>query len=73
MRALSEPDAFPIGDLVLRRMAGDLGARALDRRADAWRPWRAYAVMLLWEAATSRAADQLSELSFPAPRRHASR
>jgi AraC family transcriptional regulator of adaptative response / DNA-3-methyladenine glycosylase II len=73
MRALGEPDAFPSGDLVLRRMAGDLGARALDRRADAWRPWRAYAVMLLWEAATSRAADQLSELSFPAPRRHASR
>ena len=60
MRALGEPDAFPSGDLVLRRMAGDLSARALDRRSDAWRPWRAYAVMLLWEAATSRAGDQRS-------------
>jgi AraC family transcriptional regulator of adaptative response / DNA-3-methyladenine glycosylase II len=52
MRALNEPDAFPSGDLVLRRMAGDLSVRDLERRSDAWRPWRAYAVMLLWQAAT---------------------
>ena len=51
MRALNEPDAFPSGDLVLRRMAGDCGARELERRSQAWRPWRAYAVMLLWQAA----------------------
>jgi AraC family transcriptional regulator, regulatory protein of adaptative response / DNA-3-methyladenine glycosylase II len=51
MRALNEPDAFPSGDLVLRRMAGDCSARELERRSDAWRPWRAYAVMLLWQAA----------------------
>jgi AraC family transcriptional regulator, regulatory protein of adaptative response / DNA-3-methyladenine glycosylase II len=54
MRALNEPDAFPSGDLVLRRMAGDLSARELDRRSEAWRPWRAYAVMLLWQAARDR-------------------
>jgi AraC family transcriptional regulator of adaptative response / DNA-3-methyladenine glycosylase II len=52
MRALGEPDAFPSGDLVLRRMAGDLSARELERRSEAWRPWRAYAVMLLWQRAT---------------------
>jgi AraC family transcriptional regulator of adaptative response / DNA-3-methyladenine glycosylase II len=52
MRALNEPDAFPSGDLVLRRMAGDLSTRELDRRSESWRPWRAYAVMLLWRAAT---------------------
>lgn len=51
MRALGEPDAFPSGDLVLRRMAGNCSARELDRRSAAWRPWRAYAVMLLWQAA----------------------
>ncbi len=51
MRALNEPDAFPSGDLILRRMAGDLTARELERRSDSWRPWRAYAVMLLWQAA----------------------
>jgi AraC family transcriptional regulator of adaptative response / DNA-3-methyladenine glycosylase II len=54
MRALNEPDAFLSGDLVLRRMAGDCSARELERRSEAWRPWRAYAVMLLWQAATDR-------------------
>jgi AraC family transcriptional regulator of adaptative response / DNA-3-methyladenine glycosylase II len=53
MRALGEPDAFPSGDLVLRRMAGGLTASELDRRAEAWRPWRAYAVMLLWQEAAA--------------------
>jgi len=41
MRALAEPDAFPSGDRVLRRVAGNLTARELDRRSEAWRPWRA--------------------------------
>ena len=54
MRALNEPDAFPSGDLILRRMAGDCSARELERRSEAWRPWRAYAVMLLWQAAKDR-------------------
>jgi AraC family transcriptional regulator of adaptative response / DNA-3-methyladenine glycosylase II len=38
MRALGEPDAFP-ADRALRKLAG---------RAERWRPWRAYAAMLLW-------------------------
>jgi len=54
MRALGEPDAFPSGDLVLRRMAGVASARELDARSEAWRPWRAYAVILLWQGATDR-------------------
>jgi AraC family transcriptional regulator of adaptative response / DNA-3-methyladenine glycosylase II len=52
MRAFGEPDAFPSGDLVLRRAAGGCTARELDRKSQAWRPWRAYAVMLLWQGAT---------------------
>jgi AraC family transcriptional regulator, regulatory protein of adaptative response / DNA-3-methyladenine glycosylase II len=52
MRALGEPDSFPSGDLVLRRMAGAGTARELDHRSEPWRPWRAYAVMLLWQEAT---------------------
>jgi AraC family transcriptional regulator of adaptative response / DNA-3-methyladenine glycosylase II len=48
MRAFGDRDAFLTGDLVLRRAAGGLTTRALDRRAERWRPWRAYAVMLLW-------------------------
>ena len=52
MRALGEPDAFPAGDLGVRRAlarGGELpSARAVEARAEAWRPWRAYAVMALW-------------------------
>jgi AraC family transcriptional regulator, regulatory protein of adaptative response / DNA-3-methyladenine glycosylase II len=52
MRAFGEPDAFPSGDLVLRRMTGARTARELQQRSETWRPWRAYAVMLLWRRAT---------------------
>ncbi|MEE8580809.1 MAG: AlkA N-terminal domain-containing protein [Myxococcota bacterium] len=53
MRALREPDAFPSGDLGLRRAAAAAGSlplppRELEERAEAWRPWRAYAAMALW-------------------------
>jgi AraC family transcriptional regulator of adaptative response / DNA-3-methyladenine glycosylase II len=55
LHALGDPDAFPGSDLVLRRMAGAAGrtlsASALEARAEAWRPWRAYAAMHLWQAA----------------------
>ena len=54
MRALGEPDALPSGDLVLRRAAGDCTARELARKSEAWRPWRAYAVILLWQDANDR-------------------
>ena len=58
MRALGHPDAFPTDDLVLRRAASDdgstLGSRALAARAEAWRPWRAYAVMHLWRDAMAQ-------------------
>ena len=47
MRALGEPDAFPAGDPALRRATGDRTPRELERRSEAWRPWRAYAAMLL--------------------------
>jgi AraC family transcriptional regulator of adaptative response / DNA-3-methyladenine glycosylase II len=54
MRAFGEPDAFPSGDLVLRRETGQATAPALDARAERWRPWRAYAVMLVWQQARDR-------------------
>jgi AraC family transcriptional regulator of adaptative response / DNA-3-methyladenine glycosylase II len=57
LRALGDPDAFPAGDVVLRRRASRNGAtltaRELEARADAWRPWRAYAALHLWAAAAS--------------------
>ena len=49
MRALGDPDAFPAGDLHLRRKAGNCTERELERRSESWRPWRAYATLLLWQ------------------------
>jgi len=57
MRACGEPDALPAGDLGLRRAAGGgepLSTDALEQRAEAWRPWRAYAAMHLWAAPLPR-------------------
>jgi AraC family transcriptional regulator of adaptative response / DNA-3-methyladenine glycosylase II len=48
MRALGEPDAFPSADLGLLRNSGMGSSRALERRAETWRPWRAYAALYLW-------------------------
>jgi AraC family transcriptional regulator, regulatory protein of adaptative response / DNA-3-methyladenine glycosylase II len=49
MRALGEPDAFPCGDLGLLRAMALGSSRELEYRAEAWRPWRAYAAMYLWK------------------------
>lgn len=51
MRALNEPNAFPSGDSVLLRTTGAATSRELELHSQAWRPWRAYAVMLLWQLA----------------------
>lgn len=62
LRALGEPDAFPSGDLVLRRVAAaggaPLPASALATLADEWRPWRGYAVLHLWRAAADLEAPK---------------
>ena len=54
LRAFAEPDAFPTEDPNLRRRAVTNGttltARALEARAEAWRPWRGYAAFHLWAA-----------------------
>jgi AraC family transcriptional regulator, regulatory protein of adaptative response / DNA-3-methyladenine glycosylase II len=54
MRCLGEPDAFPVGDLGVRRGASALGLpsdpRELAARSRRWSPWRAYAVQHLWGA-----------------------
>ena len=46
LRALRDPDAWPGTDLWLRRAA----AGADPER---WRPWRAYAAMLLWQVSAA--------------------
>ena len=50
MRALAWPDAFPHPDVaVLKAMREASPARALQM-SEAWRPWRAYAVLHLWKS-----------------------
>ena len=49
MRALRWPDAFPGTDLMLLR-AANTSAKELLARAEAWRPWRAYATHYLWQS-----------------------
>ncbi|BDC51410.1 AraC family transcriptional regulator [Bryobacterales bacterium F-183] len=48
MRAANEPDAFPASDLALRKAAGNITQKQLEAKAEAWRPWRAYAALHLW-------------------------
>ncbi|MDQ6700252.1 MAG: DNA-3-methyladenine glycosylase [Acidobacteriota bacterium] len=53
LRALRWRDAFPAGDLGLRKAVGEgtpVSGRTLSERSEAWRPWRAYAAMYLWRS-----------------------
>jgi AraC family transcriptional regulator of adaptative response / DNA-3-methyladenine glycosylase II len=56
MRALGDPDAFPAGDLGVRRALERLGLPAGERSAlalaERWRPYRAYALHYLWSGLT---------------------
>jgi 3-methyladenine DNA glycosylase/8-oxoguanine DNA glycosylase len=49
MRALGEPDALPTADGALLRALALNNSAELERRAEGWRPWRAYAAMYLWD------------------------
>lgn len=48
MRALGWPDAFPHTDYGVMKALGETNPRRVLAMAEAWRPWRAYAVMHLW-------------------------
>lgn len=62
MRVLQDPDAFPAGDLGLRRSFAKgksrPSARDLEQRAEPWRPWRAYATFHLWREEAERVTRQ---------------
>jgi AraC family transcriptional regulator, regulatory protein of adaptative response / DNA-3-methyladenine glycosylase II len=65
LRASREPDAFPATDLGLLRGATSIdGAKVtpstLLSRAQAWRPWRAYAAHHLWVVGAGCKAEQHS-------------
>ncbi len=48
MRGLKWPDAFPAGDLAVKKALEVKSASEAERRSQPWRPWRSYAVMQLW-------------------------
>ncbi len=50
MRVLGDPDAFPSADLGLLRALNLRRASELESLAEAWRPWRAYAAVHLWNS-----------------------
>ncbi len=54
MRALNEPDAFPAGDLGVRKALSTaselITAKEVEQMSQGWRPWRAYAAMYLWKS-----------------------
>ncbi len=55
MRALSWPDAFPHGDLGLKKALGVTTEKQVLEAGEKWRPWRAYAVMHLWASLSNTA------------------
>jgi len=54
MRAVGDPDAFLANDLLVRRALDAAGVESVPKaalaHAEAWRPWRAYANVHLWES-----------------------
>lgn len=66
LRAARDPDAFPASDRgLLRGILLCEGAAwtptQLERRAERWRPWRAYAAQHLWAADASSATADIGE------------
>jgi AraC family transcriptional regulator of adaptative response / DNA-3-methyladenine glycosylase II len=57
MRVLGDPDSFLTTDLGVRRGLERLGVAgdpaAATAAAEAWRPWRSYAVMHLWDQSST--------------------
>ena len=70
MRALAWPDAWPASDIAvlnaLRPLTG--GQRDVAQAtvlAEAWRPWRAYAVMRLWRSLEAAPAGPVAAPAVP--------
>ncbi|HSB99215.1 MAG TPA: AlkA N-terminal domain-containing protein, partial [Burkholderiaceae bacterium] len=49
MRVLAWPDAFPASDIGVLNALGTRDPAAAAAQAQAWQPWRSYAVMRLWQ------------------------
>jgi AraC family transcriptional regulator of adaptative response / DNA-3-methyladenine glycosylase II len=68
MRALQWPDAFPAGDLALRKAMGGLSAAKLRAESERWRPWRAYAAHHLWASLSDAPPSPSARMAQPSAR-----
>jgi AraC family transcriptional regulator of adaptative response / DNA-3-methyladenine glycosylase II len=67
MRALSDPDAFPVGDVGVLRALRLLGQHARAgsgaEAAPSWRPWSSYAVHHLWATLEAEPKTKTEEIA----------
>ena len=66
LRVLAWPDAFPASDIGVLRALGAPTAAEASAQAEAWRPWRSYAVMQLWHSLAATPAKPLPAEKVPA-------
>ena len=62
LRALGWPDAFPHTDLGIMKALNETKPKRILEIAEAWRPWRGYAVMHLWSS-----LDNVTAAASPLP------
>ena len=66
MRALRWPDAFVAGDVALQKALGVQGephpAKAALTLAQAWQPWRSYAVIRAWASLPHDTQPRMTDL-----------
>jgi AraC family transcriptional regulator of adaptative response / DNA-3-methyladenine glycosylase II len=62
LRALQWPDAFPEGDIGIMTALGERSRARVRASAEAWQPWRAYAVMHLWRSLEDRAEARIGSI-----------
>ena len=78
MRGLGWPDAFPPGDVAalkaMRRLFASDVAERCQAHAERWRPWRAYALLRLWNSLSrsDSMTDATDAIVHAAPRNAAS-
>jgi AraC family transcriptional regulator of adaptative response / DNA-3-methyladenine glycosylase II len=58
MRVLAWPDAFASTDIGLLNALGTRDVMQVLAQAEAWRPWRAYAVVRLWQTLESKTCNR---------------
>ncbi|MFO1338532.1 MAG: AlkA N-terminal domain-containing protein [Burkholderiaceae bacterium] len=66
LRVLAWPDAFPASDIGVLRALGVATPADASAQAEAWRPWRSYAVMQLWQSLVDRTSPP-GPLTAPPP------